>query len=244
MKRNARILKNKAISSLRRGVLAFNGFDDDGRLTSILLHSQHAGEMLLKACLVQVGAQVFDKKTSKSKSFKTCLNLVCQYTKLTPASAGVLRAIDSLRDAEQHWICVVDEGILYTHIRALVTIFDELLDEVFKEKLEVHLPARVLPISTQAVPNSIDTIILSEFEKIQGLLTPGKRVRDEARGRIRTLLAMEAHVADEVSVAERDITRVERAIKSSHPMSNIFPRLSSISNNFEGEGAHIVVHFY
>ena len=54
---------------------------------------------------------------------------------------------------------------------------------------------------------------------------------------------MEAHVADEVSVAERDITRVERAIKSSHPMSNIFPRLSSISNNFEGEGAHIVVHF-
>jgi hypothetical protein len=62
LKRDARTLKAKAISSLKLGLSAFNGFNQDGRLTTVLLHSQHANEMLLKACLVQIGIGIFDKK--------------------------------------------------------------------------------------------------------------------------------------------------------------------------------------
>jgi hypothetical protein len=38
----------------------FNSYEDEGRITSVLLHLQHACEMLLKAVLVQNRAAVFD----------------------------------------------------------------------------------------------------------------------------------------------------------------------------------------
>jgi hypothetical protein len=51
MRRDARLLKGKAISSLRRSVNLFNGLDDDGHLTSVLLHAEHSAEMLIKSSL-------------------------------------------------------------------------------------------------------------------------------------------------------------------------------------------------
>lgn len=73
--REARTLKTKAICSMRAGMSAFNSFDDDGRVTAILLHLQHSCEMLLKAVLVQNKAKVFDKNTGKSLGFEKCLRL-------------------------------------------------------------------------------------------------------------------------------------------------------------------------
>ena len=52
-----------------------------------------------------------------------------------------------------------------------------------------------------------------EFNQIKELLQLGKRQRDHARGRIRTLLAMESHVAEGVEISEADIDRVEKAIR-------------------------------
>src|SRR5205085_1469632 len=45
------LLKDKALASMRRMVRAFNELDDDGRQTTVMLHLQHAFEMLLKAAL-------------------------------------------------------------------------------------------------------------------------------------------------------------------------------------------------
>lgn len=47
MRREARLLKAKAIASLRRAAQAFNSLEGDGRVTTVLLHSQHSFEMLL-----------------------------------------------------------------------------------------------------------------------------------------------------------------------------------------------------
>jgi hypothetical protein len=125
----------------------------------------------------------------------------------------------------------------------MTTVFNNLLGEVFCERLADFLPARVLPISTEPVPPTIEQIIDSEYVKIQTLLAPGRRSRDEARGRIRTLLAMESHSAEDVVVSEKGISRIERAIKGRRAFSEIFPRLSGIETIFEGEGAHLTVHF-
>ena len=73
-----------------------------------------------------------------------------------------------------------------------------------------HLPGRVLPVSTQP-PIGFDLLVDREFSQIRELLQPGKRQRDEARGRIRTLLAMEFHVAEGVDISEADIDRVEKS---------------------------------
>lgn len=70
LRREARTLKGKALCSLRRAVTAFNSCDDDGRVACVLLHMQHAAEMLLKAILVQHRIKVFDPKSKKASGSK------------------------------------------------------------------------------------------------------------------------------------------------------------------------------
>lgn len=242
LRREARTLKGKALSSLRRGLSAYNGYDEDGRITTVLLHLQHACEMLLKATLIQKKVGVFDRKSGRSFGFEKCVNLAKQNCGLDDGAAGVMRAIDSLRDAEQHWLLVVEEDVLYLHIRAMVTAVDELLKAVFEDDLTTHLPGRVLPISASP-PRDVAFLVDREYARIGELLAPGRRARDDARGRIRTLLAMESHVVDEVAVSEKDIDRIERAIRAGKKVKNVFPRLSTISTRTDGDGIHVKVHF-
>ncbi len=105
LRREARTLKGKALSSLRRAVAVFNDLEEDGRVTCVLLHLQHAAEMLLKAILVQKNVKVFDASKQTSIGFEKCLHLGSHHAKLTKEEAGLLRAIDAFRDAEQHWPC-------------------------------------------------------------------------------------------------------------------------------------------
>lgn len=158
MRRESRILKRKAISSLRRAAQAFNTLDDEGRHTSVLLHLQHAFEMLLKASLHERRVRIISPQTGRSVGFEKCLNLGQMHLGMRKEDAGTLRAIDALRDDEHHFLGLVSEGILYAHLRAAITIFDRLLREVFGETLADHLPARVLPISTQP-PQDLDVLI-------------------------------------------------------------------------------------
>src|SRR5574337_1749023 len=103
MRRDARILKRKAVASLRRAAASFNGLDDEGRHTTVLIHLQHAFEMLLKAALHEKRAAIVDAATGQSIGFKKCLNLAATQLPLRTEEAGTLRAIDQLRDDEYHY---------------------------------------------------------------------------------------------------------------------------------------------
>ncbi|QZN99604.1 hypothetical protein [Chenggangzhangella methanolivorans] len=138
LRRDAKILKMKAICSLRTAMATFNSYDDSGRVDSVLLHLQHATEMLLKAVLRQAQYQVFDKKSSTSIGFKRCLNLCVAQHELTESEAGVMRAVDALRDEAQHWFVVVEEELLYLHTRALITAFDAYLKRTLDDDLNAH----------------------------------------------------------------------------------------------------------
>src|SRR5258708_17033732 len=127
LRSEAAILKKKALASFRRAARSFNDLDDDGRTTSVLLHLQHAFEMLLKAGLVEKGVQVFDPGDGKSFGVGKCVNLASESLKLTASEAGLIRAIDAMRDEEQHWFAEADEALLYLHVRAPVTTFDDVL---------------------------------------------------------------------------------------------------------------------
>lgn len=242
MHRDSRLLKAKALSSLRRAAQAFNSFEDDGRVTTVLLHLQHAFEMLLKAALREHGVRVFDRKSGRSIGFDKCVSLAVETLKLTPEQVGLLRTIDAFRDDEQHYLGELTEGLLYLHVRAAVTLFDETLDRVFGEKLAEHLPSRVLPISTDP-PTDLDMLIDEQFAQVKKLLEPGKRRRAEARARIRALLAMEGHVAEEVLVTEKDVNRVERAIKANKTRKQVFPRFEGLAAAVSGAGVTVTVHF-
>lgn len=233
MKRDARILKRKAIASLRRSASAFNSLEDEGRHTSVLLHLQHAFEMLVKAALREQGVAVVDQRTGHSIGFKKCLNLAPMHLGMKREAVGTLRAVDQLRDDECHYLGLVSEGILFVHLRAAVSIFDRLLADTFGESLADHLPARVLPISTEP-PRDLDVLIDEEFSQVRGLLRPGQRRRSDARARLRTLLALESHVAEDVEISERDVDRVERAIRAGRERGVVFPRLTGLSTEVSG----------
>lgn len=240
--RDARTLRAKAISSLRIAMMTFNSYHDDGRITTVLLHLQHASEMLLKAVLVQAKAKVFDKDSGQSLGFEKCLRLCQSSHGLSAEQAGIMRAIDSLRDAAQHWFIFVSEDLLFLQTRALVTAFDEYLKRKLDTDLRSQIPPRVLPVSTLP-PGDFTFLVDREYALIHDLLQPGRRQRDEARARIRALLAMEALVADAVQVSERDINRVERGIREKQNLGVVFPRLISVGTSSTGEGPALTVRF-
>ncbi len=198
--------------------------------------------MLLKAALVQRGVAVFDRRTGQSLSFDKCLRLSGEHLQVTTDEAGTLRAIDALRNEEQHWFTEVSEGLLYLHTRSGVSLFDELLRRGLDDRLVNHLPHRVLPISAEP-PRDLQILIDEEFSAIKALLAPGRRRRTEARARIRTLLAMEALNAEEVRVSKRDVDRVQRGILEGGDRDTVFPRLGAVQSEIEGDGVEVRVRF-
>ncbi|MEG8016907.1 DUF3644 domain-containing protein [Sphingomonas sp. LR55] len=240
--RDARTLKGKSISSLKTAMTAFNSYDDEGRVTMVLMHLQHACEMLLKAVLVQRKVKVFDRESGMSISFDRCVRLCSSDHGLLSDEAGIMRTVDSLRNAAQHWFLFHSEDLLYLHTRALITAFDAYLKRTFETDLYSHIPPRVLPVSTKP-PGDFDFLIDREYQLIGELLEPGRRKRDEGRGRIRSMLAMEAMVADHVEVSERDIDRIEKAVRAKQAIADVFPRLTTIGTSTEGEGTTFTVKF-
>lgn len=238
--RDARTLKLKAICSLRSAMTTFNSFHEEGRLTTVLLHLQHATEMLLKAALVQKKVAVFNKDKGTAYGFEKCTNLAKMHCGVTADEAGVFKAVDAMRNAAQHWIVFVSEDILYLHTRALVTAFDSVLQRNLGDSLSEHLPTRVLPVSTMPA-GDFDFLIDREYKLVAELLAPGRRVQDEAKGRIRSMLAMESHVADDVQVSEKDIERVLKAIRGGKEVADVFPRLVALQAVTTGVGPNINV---
>lgn len=235
LKRDAKTLKAKAIASLKRALEAFNNHDEDGRPETILLLLQHSSEMLTKALLIQKGQDVFDKEKGTSIGIERAINIAQSKGWLNAAQAGAIRAIDAMRDQVQHWMIVLPEDALYINARALITALDEILTQHFRDTLSDNLPVRVLPLSTQPLPDFL-MLVNREYAQIRDLLAPGRRARDEARGRITALLAMEAHISEEVAVSKRDLDRIEEAVKADTPVERVFPRLMNLATSVEGDG--------
>lgn len=222
---------------------SFNDPDDDGRATTVLLQLQHAFEMLLKAGLEQRRVSVINASTGKSEGMNRCINLASEHLQLSEDGAGAIRAIDALRDAEQHWFVDIDEGLLYTHMVAGVSLFASLLVRTFDgEQLRNHLPARVLPIATEP-PRDVQFFIDRQFEAIQRLLAPNSRRQTEARAHIRTLLAMEAHVDEDGDLSERDVRRVVADVRGWQDATGDFPRLTNVSTDAQGDALELRVRF-
>ena len=216
--------------------------NDDGRTCQVLRDLQHAFEMLLKAALVQNRVSVFDAKVGIAIGFEKCVNLATEHIGLSGDEAGTLRAIDALRDEEQHWMGALPEGLLYLHVRAAFTLFDDLLQRAFKEPLVSHMPRRVLPVSSEP-PQDIQLLIDDEYSQITQLLAPGRRRTAEAGVRIRSLLAMEAHLGEGVRVSTKDVDQVQRQIKGGLSRGAVFPQLQKLQSDVAGQGVTLTVRF-
>lgn len=242
MKREARLLLDKACDSLLLSVEFFNRPHDRGRVSSSLILLDHAFEMLLKAGILHRGGRIRDKRAKETIGFDACVRRALSDGKikfLTEEQALLLQTINGLRDAAQHHLLEISEGQLYLHAQAGVTLFRDLLRSVFDKDIRHHLPARVLPVSTSP-PTDLAALFDTEVQEIQKLLKPGRRRRIEAEARLRPLAILdEAIRGEKAQPSAGDLRRIGKELRAGKKWQEVFPGASAVEIRAEGSGPAI-----
>ena len=190
------MLLEKAVDSLILSIEHFNRPWDRGRIEAVLILLDHSFEMLLKAAILHLGGRIRDPKAKQTIGFDACVRRAFSDGKihiLTEEQALLLQTINSLRDAAQHHLLDISEQHLYIQAQAGLTLFKELINNIFKKELRTELPDRVLPLSTTP-PIDLASLFENEINAIRNLLQPGKRRRIEAAAKLRALAIMEGAI--------------------------------------------------
>ena len=239
MKREAKLLLEKACDSLVLSIELFNRPNDRGRVSSTLIQLDHAFEMLLKAALLHRGGRIREKRAKETIGFDACVRRALSDGKhkfLTEEQALALQTINGLRDAAQHHLLDISEGQLYVHIQSGVTLIRDLLKKVFNEDLVTHLPMRVLPVSTSP-PTTLATLFESEVEEIKKLLRPGKRRQIEVMARLRPLAILDSTIQGEKGQpSDADLRRMSKDLLAGKTWVDAFKGASAVEITADGAG--------
>jgi hypothetical protein len=239
MQREVRLLKDRAIDSLTLAVELFNRPRNEGRVEAVLIHLDHAFEMLMKAAIRHRGGRIRKPRDAGTIGFKECVgkclsdaSLKC----LREDQALSLQMLNGWRDAAQHHILELPEDELYIAAQGAVTLFDDLLVDVFGEHLRDFIPDRVLPISTRP-PRDLDAMLDREFSYLTALIQPGSRKLSEAKARLRPLAILEAASrGEDHQPTEGELRRKIQDLRNGAPWQGLFPGVAALRINTDGEG--------
>lgn len=244
MKREAKLLIEKARDSFVLSVELFNRPHDRGRVSGTLIHLDHSFEMLLKSAILHCGGRIREKRAKQTIGFDACVRRSLSDGKirfLTEEQALVLQSINGLRDAAQHHLLEISEGQLYVHVQSGVTLFRDLLKNVFDQDLVCHLPTRVLPISTSP-PTELATLFESEIEEVKKLLRPGRRRQVEARARLRPLAILDATIqGKKEQPSDADLQRIGKEVLAGNTWDDIFKGASAVEITTDGVGPSLTL---
>nr|BAL57130.1 hypothetical conserved protein [uncultured prokaryote] len=239
MKREAKLLLNKACDSLVLAIELFNRPSDRGRVSGTLIMLDHAFEMFLKAAILHRGGRIRERRAKQTIGFDACVrrSLTDGSIKyLSEEQALLLQTINGLRDAAQHHLLDISEGQLYVHVQSGVTLFRDLLKSVFNQELATRLPTRVLPVSTSP-PTDLATLFDSEIGEIKKLLMPGRRRRLEALARLRPLAILDATIQGEKGQpSDADLRRIGKEVSKCRTWTDIFPGAAAVEIVADGTG--------
>lgn len=239
MKREARLLLEKACDALVLSIELFNRPYDRGRVSSTLIQLDHGFEMLMKAAILHRGGRIREKRAKETIGFYTCVHRSLSDGKikyLSEEQALVLQTIHGLRDAAQHHLLDVSEGQLYVHVQSGVTLFRDILKNVFDQDLASHLPRRVLPVSTSP-PTDLATLFDFEVAEIMKLLKPGRRRRVEALARLRPLAILDAAIRGEKGQpSDADLRRIGNNLLAGKAWYDVFQGAAAVEIAADGTG--------
>jgi hypothetical protein len=239
MKREVKLLLQKACDSLVLAIELFNRPHDRGRVSGTLIMLDHSFEMFMKAAIVHRGGRIREKRAKETIGFDKCVRISLSDGKvkyLNPEQALVLQTINGLRDAAQHHLLDISEGQLYVHVQSGVTLFRDLLKSVFGQELTVYLPTRVLPVSTSP-PTDLVTLFDSEITAIKKLLEPGRRRQVQALARLRPLAILDATIRGEkAQPSDADLRRVAEEVSKGATWAELFPGVAAVEIVAEGTG--------
>ena len=246
MKREAKLLLTKACDSLVLSIEFFNRPHDRGRVNTTLILLDHGFEMLMKAAILHRGGRIRDRQANETIGFNACLqrSLSTDEIKyLTKEQAIVLRTINSLRDAAQHYLIDISEAQLYIHIQSGITVFRDLLRNVFEQDLITYLPTRVLPVSTSP-PMDLATLFEFEVSEVVKLLRPGRRRRIEALSKLRPLAILDNAIrGEEDQPSDQDLTRLSKDVSAGRAWDDVFRDVATVEITTEGFGPSLSLRF-
>jgi hypothetical protein len=239
VKREAKLLLEKACDALILSIELFNRPHDRGRVSSTLIQLDHCFEMLLKAAILHRGGRIREKRAKETIGFDASVRRSLSDGKikyLTEEQALVLQTINGLRDAAQHHLLDISEGQLYVHVQSGVTLFRDLLKSVFEQELSCHLPTRVLPVSTSP-PTDLATLFDSEVVEIKKLLRPGRRRRIEALARLRPLAILDGTIRGEKGQpSDSDLRRLGKEVLAGKIWGDVFQGAAAVEITADGSG--------
>lgn len=239
MKKQASLLLGKSLDSLVLSIEHFNRPWDRGRHEAVLILLDRSFELLLKAAILHKGGKIREPYSRETIGFDKCVRKCLTDAQVTCISAeeGLsIQIVNSLRDAAQHDIVELSEQELYMYSQAGVTVYRDILERVFDEKLTTHLPARVLPVSTDP-PKDLHAMIEADFADIQALLQPNRRRQIEAKAKLKTLAIVEASLQGVRSQPnDSEVNQIARRVQRGANWQEIFPGVASLEISSEGSG--------
>ena len=242
MKKEARLLLEKAVNSLVLSVEHFNRLSEVARVEGSLIFLDHAFEMLLKAAILHRGGRIWELRAKQTMGFDHCVRKGLtdgEIHFLTKEQALTLQTINGFRDAAYHHLLGMSEQLLYAYAQAGVTLFRDLYRDVFSRDLREELPERVLPVSVTP-PANLAVLMDSEMKEMRKLLRPGKRRRIEAHARLRALAILESAIQGEKhQPAKGELDRLSEKVQASHSWEDLFPGVAAIEMSSTGYGASL-----
>ncbi len=198
--------------------------------------------MLLKAAIRHRQGKIRKPREKQTIGFAACVRIGLtdgNLRFLTSEYALVLRAINGLRDAAQHYLLDLSEHELYFYAQAGVTLFRDIHDSVFDQSMVLDLPETVLPVSTTA-PRDLSALFDKDVEEIRRLLVPGTRRKMDAIAKARSWAVLEGAVSgDYEQPSDHDLAKICKRLSDGEPWPAVFPGVFSINISSDLDGPKI-----
>jgi hypothetical protein len=213
-----------------------------GRTEAVLILLDRSFELLLKAIIVhRAGGSAIREpgKEGMTLGFDPCLRKCLSDAKLKcldEDDAVALQALNTLRDAAQHYMVELADDHLYVHAQSAVTLFGRLTKEVFGRALVDVIPRRILPVCAK-VPSGIESMFDIEFADIKRLVAPGSRRRLDAKARLRSMAILQASLDGKRSQpSDGELDRIVKRINKGEDWRAIFPGVTTLTIQPDGTG--------
>ncbi len=239
MKREAKVLLDKAADSLYLSIDHFNRPYDRGRHEAVLIFLDRAFELLLKSVIVHRGGKLRGAQDNQTIGFDRCVrkcvseaNVKC----LSEEDALTIQNINTLRDAAQHYWVDLSEQHLYLHAQAGLTLFALILTAIYGQALKAHFPERVLPVCVSP-PQHLAAVFDAEFADIKRLCAPRSRKRLQAAAKLRGLAILEQSLAGErTQPTDRQLSQQIHEIQRGKSWYDLFPGMATLKLETTGTG--------
>lgn len=244
VKKHAKALLDKSLDSLVLTIDHFNSPWDRGRHEAVLILLDRAFELLLKAIILHKGGKIREPYSKETIGFEKCVRKCITDTKvkcLTEEQGLTIQIINSFRDAAQHDIVELSEQELYMYCQAGVTMYNDLLNNVFKRTIKDFLPARVLPISTEP-PRNLHAMIDADFSLIKELVRPYSRNKFEAKAKLKALAIVESSLEGIRSQpSEFEVQKLVKHVQKGKSWKDLFPGIASLQISTHGSGIDVSI---